>query len=241
MKILNLLPILFILASCQQADDISEAVKTDEVKSEIAPPKAIKIVKSAITSSNDFSMIVDQPYDIIESTETCNEPIVMEFFAYQCPHCYTLEKFAEEWKTKNAGKVKFQAIPTHLGHKEFGAFLIVHQAAKNLNLLDQAIPMLFKRLHEDKKSFSSPEEAVEFLVSVGANKEEAEKTINNDEKIKTGMDENFRLLTQYKIAGVPTILVNHRYQFNVTKAGGYEKVFKVVEETLKLPSNCSSQ
>jgi len=49
------------------------------------------------------------------------------------------------------------------------------------------------------------------------------------------------LLAKYKIAGVPTILVNHRYKFDVTKAGGYDKVFEVVDQTLAMPSNCSGK
>ncbi len=242
MKSLKLFPFLFLLASCQQANDNKTSSDVNAASpSKAIPSAAIKTTENAAAPLSNFSVIVDQPYDIVESNEACSEPVVMEFFAYQCPHCYKLEKHAEQWKKKNAGKIKFQSVPTHLGHKEFGAFLIVHQAAKSLNILDKAIPMLFKRLHEEKKAFSSPEEAVEFLVSAGANKEEAEKTINDNEKIKSGMDENFRLLAQYKISGVPTILVNHRYQFDVTKAGGYDNVFEIVDETLLLPSNCSSK
>ena len=237
MKILTFLPLLFVLFACQQTDDSKNINANAKVDSN-TPITTHKKINSPIAAPNNFSVMVDQPYDIVESDEACTEPVVIEFFAYQCPHCYTLEKHAEKWKSKNAGKVKFQSVPTHLGHKEFGVFLIVHQAAKNLNLLDKAIPMLFKRLHEDKKGFSSPEEAIAFLVSIGANEEAAKKAIEDDKAIKVGMDENFRLLAQYKIAGVPTILVNHRYQFDVTKAGGYDKVFEVVEETLKLPSSC---
>lgn len=229
---------LILLSACQPNDN---SKKTIDVKTETKNTQLtdVKPTLKPENKSKDFSVLVDQPYDVIESDEACSDPVVLEFFAYQCPHCYKLEEFAEKWKKSKESNIKFQAVPTHLGHEQFGSFLIVHQAAKNLGLLEYAIPGLFKRLHEEKKAFSSPQEAVEFLVSIGATKDDAEKAINDNDKIKDGMDKNFALLAKYKIAGVPTMIVNHRYQFDVTKAGGYDKVFKVVEETLKLPSNCS--
>lgn len=227
MRIFCIFTVLLALLACQPDQNESKEPVASEAPSKDLPAK--------------FSMLLEQPYDIIESDEVCTEPVVIEFFAYHCPHCLKLEKFAQAWKKKNAGKVKFLTVPTHLGHQEFGPFLIVHQAAKDLGILEKATAMLFKRFHEDKKSFTSPEEAIAFLVSAGADETQAKKAITDEETTKTGLDENFRLLAKYKISSVPTILVNHRYQFDVTKAGGYEKVFEIVEETLKLPSNCSTK
>jgi len=233
-KLLSLFTLILFLSACQPAEkETKTATDTSDStakKEETTPSPAAEV-----------SPLIEQPYDIVESDITCEEPVVIEFFAYQCPHCYKLESFAEAWKKKNQGKVKFQAVPTHLGHQEFGSFLIVHQTAKNLGILDKAMPALFKRLHEDKKTFASQDEAIAFLVALGASEDAVKTAISNEEKIKTGIDENFLLMQKYKISGVPTILVNHQYQFNVTKAGGYDKVFEVVEETLKLPSNCPSK
>ena len=94
------------------------------------------------------------------------------------------------------------------------------------------------RIHDEKRGFTSQDDAIDLLVANGADREVAVATLANEETMKTALDANFKLLSKYKIAGVPTMLVNHKYQFDVTKAGGYEKVFEVVEETLKLPSNC---
>lgn len=229
---------LISITSCGQSTDsdvpkpIESSYKTDK-EAKLADSKAIE------SQSTDFSLLKDEPFTRIESDETCEAPVVMEFFAYQCPACYRLEAEAKKWKEANQGKVNFVAIPTNLGREEFGSFLIVHHASDLLGLLDKATPALFDRLHNQKKGFTSPDDAISFLVSLGANQEEAKMAIESDEKIKTAIDESFRLLSKYKITGVPTIIVNHKYQFNVTKAGGYDKVFEVVNQTLKLDSNCS--
>ncbi len=241
MRILTLFALLLSLSACQDNQSPTTTAETtnessaDQSNSTDNEPSQ----ESDTSKDHDFSLLADLPYEIIESDEVCESPVVMEFFAYQCPHCNTLEKFAAEWKSSNNGKVRFQPVPTHLGHQQFGSFLIIHHAAEKLGLLKTATPALFDRIHVDKKGFTSQDEAVQFLISLGVSEQEAKSTLEDEELIKTAIDEDFRLLSKYKVSGVPTILVNHRYKFNVTQAGGYESVFKLVDETLALPSNCS--
>ncbi len=253
MRIISIFTLILSLSACQQAtDDTATSKKVDKKvtaseinKNQSATEVVTKTEKSNAkadsTEAKDFSLLTEQPYDIIESDEACTAPIVIEFFAYQCPHCYKLEKFVDAWKKQNTGKVQFRSVPTDLGRKEFSSFLIVHHSAEKLGLLDSAIPALFNRLHEQKKAFASLDEAVSFLISLGASEQDAKKTIEDQEAIKAAIGEDFRLLSKYQVTGVPAILVNHRYKFDVTKAGGYDKVFEVVEETLKLPSGCTGK
>ncbi len=245
MKLTRIALLALFLSACQPATD--EQSKSKEAEKPVAA-KAEKSEDSHqhkedhdhqhqnIARSDD-----GLPYEVIDSDEACEQPIVIEFFAYQCPHCYKLEKHVQEWKAKNAGKVKFVAIPTHLGNQQFGAFLIVHQAANVLGILDKAMPKMFSRLHEEQKGFSSEDEAAEFLASLGVSKEDALTALQDQENAKNVLDDNFRLLAKYKVAGVPTLLVNHKYKFDVTSAGGYEQVFEVVDQTLALPSNCGNK
>ncbi len=245
MRIISIVALILSLMACQQSEDQSQTPEKTEKEVVAKTPTPTKTNETLPADKSevkkDFSLLTELPYDTIESDEVCTAPVVIEFFAYQCPHCYTLETFAAAWKKQNAGKIQFRPVPTDLGNKAFGSFLIVHQAAKKLGLLDLAMPALFNRLHEQKKAFSSPDDALEFLVSLGASQQDAKKTLDDQEAMKAAIAEDYRLLSKYKIAGVPTILVNHRYQFNVTKAGGYDNVFKVVEETLKLSSSCTEQ
>jgi len=231
-----LLPLIagaLLLSACQPSNDAVNATSKEQ--------KAESALVESKAAGNDFSLLVDQPYDVIESDETCEEPIVIEFFAYQCPHCYKLQEHLLAWKEKNQGKVKFKAIPTHLGHQEFSSFLIVHQAAVQLGILEKAMPKMFTRLHEEKKGFASQDEVVSFFTSLGVAEDRARATIQDGKTIQGEIDKGFEMLAKYKISGVPTILVNYKYQFNVTKAGGYDKVFDIVDETLKLPSSCSTK
>ena len=243
MRIFLVIFLLFTIAACQQEDTSSNSKTSPEATASEANKASEIDPHAGHDHSNDsdplLSPLLDLPYDVIESDTECAEPIVMEFFAYQCPACYKLEEYADKWKKQNNGKIKFEGIPTHLGNQQFGSFLIVHQAAKTLGILDKFTPMAFHRIHVERQAFASQEDAVSFLVSAGADEEKAVEAISDEESIKNAMDTNFRLLAKYKITSVPTILVNHKYMFNASKAGGSDKVFDVVNETLKLPSNCN--
>ncbi len=243
MKKITLLILFLFLTACQPETEKenNSSAKTSEAATQEAAQTHQQDEHAGHDhqATSDFSLVPKQPYETLETDEACSEPEVMEFFAYQCPHCYKLEPFTEKWKSGAGKDIKFVSVPTHLGHKEFGPFLIVHQTAVGLGMLDKVTPKLFERIHKYKKGFASQADAVNFLVSAGADEAEALKEIQSGEKIKAAMEENFKLLAQYKITGVPTIVVNKKYMLNITSAGGNDKVFDLVEEVLKLPSNCS--
>ncbi len=231
--------------ACQQAADdrqTSQPTENSAVTETITTSKISQPTPNIAPKTEEkFSLLLELPYDTVESDEVCTAPVVIEFFAYQCPHCYKLEEFAANWRKNNAGKIQFRPIPTDLGNKKFGSFLIVHHAAEKIGMIEVVIPALFERLHEQKKGFSSLDDAIAFLVSLGASEQDAKQAIEDQKAIEKAVKEDFRLLSKYKISGVPTVLVNHHYQFSVTKAGGYDKVFEVVDETLKLTSHCSKK
>lgn len=244
MKLIRLALVLLLTTGCEQTANSS--TDTSAANANTASEISSESNDASAKESHDHdhaqgTPLVGLPYDIVESETTCNEPVVMEFFAYHCPHCYKLEPYAKKWKEKNAGKVKFRGVPTHLGRQEFGSFLILHHAAKALGVLDKAAPLLFEQIHTLKKNFASKDEAIGLLVKAGASLDAATKAVDDQASVNKAVDADFKLMAQYKIASVPTILVNHKYQFNVTQAGGYDKVFDMVDETLALPSECNKK
>lgn len=185
-----------------------------------------------------------QKYQVVDQNFECEEPVVIEFFAYHCPHCYNLEPSAEKWRAKvadNGGKVKFISVPTTLGHQQYGSMLLVHHAAKLLGVLEKTQHALFKRLHEEKKLFASPEEAAQFLIAQGADKDKALEILNDQKLMSDSIEKDFEYLRKYKVSSVPQVLVNHKYMTNITAAGGHDEVFNVVDEVLNLEHNCVKQ
>lgn len=198
-------------------------------------------IVSIFTSSISANALFAQ-YKVLDINSQCKEPSVKEFFAYQCPHCLQLERYLYQWKTSNETiKQAFEAIPTDLGKRDMGSYIYVHNAAKKLGILPKAQALMFKRYHEDKQTFKSKNEALEFLVAVGAKKEEAIKALDDSGYINDQNQNYMALLKRYKISSVPTIVVNDRYYIDVKSAGGFDKVTKVIEETMKLTEHCQQE
>lgn len=179
------------------------------------------------------------PYRELENPQNCEQPVVVEFFAYQCPHCYNLEPEAEKWRAKNAGKVKFLSIPTHLGRQEFGSLLLVHHAANKMGVLDKVQHALFERVHKEQKLFESPDQAVDFLVKhASVDRTKALEIINDQKSMGDAIQADFSMMAHYKITHVPQIMVNHKYITDITSAGGKEQVFELVDDLLEKEHSC---
>lgn len=182
------------------------------------------------------------PYRELENPQACEQPVVVEFFAYQCPHCYNLEPAAEKWRAKNAGKVKFVSVPTHLGRQEFGSLLLVHHAANKLGVLDKVQHALFERVHKEQKLFTSPDEAADFMAKHGGvDRAEALAAINDQKAMGDTIQADFAMMSHYKITHVPQVMVNNKYITDITSAGGRDEVFALVDELLQKEHNCKPQ
>ena len=179
-------------------------------------------------------------YQDVEPKDSCEKPIVMEFFAYQCPHCYSLEPEVKKWLATKSDDVEFITIPTDLGQEQYVPFLMTHYAADKLGILDKIKPMLFKMVHEDKKLIQGVDVAIELLVSAGVTKELAETTIKDQEFLKSVFTKNITLMQNYRVSSVPTILVNYQYKTDVPTVNGRENLFPTVDRLLSFEAKCKN-
>ena len=249
----------FLLLACQQeekqeAKKVEKTEKVASVKVDVVEPESIEAKTEETTTehkngSNDGHghphldippVVTGEKYRVVEPQMKCEKPVVIEFYAYHCPHCYNLEPEAEAWRKKNADKVEFITVPTHLGHERLGVLLLAHHAAKKLNILEKTQHALFKRFHEEKKLFGSQDELAQFLADQGADLEKAKQVLADQASIGKAIEADFEILNKYKITSVPQVLVNHRYMTDSKIAGGHENVFKVVDEVLQLESSCGN-
>jgi len=256
----------FFVTACQQDDKQAEnqpSAKTEQVETktsesvEVQTPAKVEAAKEVVAESkpviqkeasheghdhsNAESNTTGEKYRVVEPQMECEVPVVYEFFAYHCPHCYNLEPAAEAWRKKNAGKVKFVPVPTHLGNMQMGSLLLVHHAADKLGILEKTQHALFERFHKERKLFASPEEAAEFLVKQGAKLEDATAVLADQAAIEEALKADYEKLRNYKITSVPQILVNHRYMTSITMAGGTKETFEVVDQLLALEHNCKAK
>lgn len=227
---------LFVLMACQQEAD-SSSVSHSPIK-----PAAASAAESDIplkVASSKPLVTVDDKFEEVDEKRECSKPTVIEFYAYHCPHCYSLQAASIAWKEKNKDKVDFLSIPSDLGAQQFGIVIVLHHVAKSLGISEAVKQALFERINVQKKLFGSEQEAADFLVANGADKDKVKDAMHDQKVLEASIQKDWELLKDYKVTSVPRILVNYKYMTNPKMAGGHEQTFQVVDELLKKPSNCN--
>ncbi|NVJ61784.1 MAG: thiol:disulfide interchange protein DsbA/DsbL [Gammaproteobacteria bacterium] len=254
MRFILILSVCLVLLACESGSNTDNEPKSDQTKA-TQDASAGKKDEAQVQASGEEQSGHDQdghdheghahsqtsadgkPYKEVEPKDSCVKPTVIEFFAYQCPHCYKVESYAAEWKKNNADKVDFITVPTELGREEYVPFVLSHHAAKKLGVLDKVKPILFAVIHEKKKI----ETFFDVFEEAGVSREDAEAAMKDFESLRTAMESNYQLMMRYKVTGVPSFLVNYQYMTDISMAGGYDKVMPTVDEMLKQPNSCSTE
>ena len=150
---------------------------------------------------------------------------VVEVFWYGCGHCAQFESTLNPWVEKLPADVKFVRIPVLFGGlwNVHGQMFITLEAMKVEHQVRDAV---FNSIHKEGKKLTTPEEMAEFLAGQGIDQDAFLKTYNSF-GVKGQMEKAKKLAMAYQISGVPVMIVNGKYRFDLGSAGGPEAALKV--------------
>ena len=156
---------------------------------------------------------------------------VVELFWYGCPHCYQFEPTLTPWAEKLPEDVNFVRIPAMFGGlwNVHGQLFITLESMKVEHQVHKAV---FDAIHKEGKKLATPEEMAEFLAGQGVDKDAFLKAYNSF-AVKGQMEKAKKLAMAYQITGVPTLVVNGKYRFDISSSGGPEQTLKVAEHLIE--------
>jgi len=156
---------------------------------------------------------------------------VVELFWYGCPHCYQLEPVVDQWLANMPDDVEFVRMPAIVG-PPWELLAKAYYTAEFLGVMDKMHLALFDYLHKDKKKITNEAALQSFFVEQGVSREDFKNTYTS---FAVAMKvSNARLMTKrYGITGVPTIIVNGKYNTSGSLAGSNENIIKVVDYLVK--------
>lgn len=155
---------------------------------------------------------------------------VVELFWYGCPHCYQLEPTIQPWAAKLPEDVNFVRIPAMFGGvwNVHGQMFLTLEAMGVEAKVHEAI---FSAIHREGKKLATPEEMAEFLAGQGIDKDKFLSTFNSF-AIKGQMEKAKKLAMAYQITGVPVLVVNGKYRFDLGTAGGPGGAIQVADHLI---------
>ncbi|AKX47197.1 thiol:disulfide interchange protein [Thiopseudomonas alkaliphila] len=152
---------------------------------------------------------------------------VVELFWYGCPHCYQLEPTLNPWVEQLPEDVNFVKMPAMFG----GAWDVHGQLFYTLQALkvEQKVhDRVFDALHNKKQRLANAKEIASFLEADGIDQDTFNKTWNSF-GVKSQMEKARQQAMAYQVQGVPALVINGKYRFDIGMAGGLTETTELAD------------
>jgi thiol:disulfide interchange protein DsbA len=158
-----------------------------------------------------------------QATASADKIEVVELFWYGCP----LEPVIGNWLKNKPDDVEFVRMPAIVG-PPWELLAKAYYTAEFLGVMDTMHYALFDAIHKDKKKVVNEAAVQAIFEAQGVSSEEFRNTFNSFAvAVKVN---NAKMMTKrYAISGVPTIIINGKYNTSGSLAGSNENILKVVD------------
>ncbi len=153
---------------------------------------------------------------------------VAEIFWYGCPHCYTFDPYLENWRKNLPDDVSFVRIPA-----VWNSVLQIHArafyTAEALDVVAELHSPIFREIHNNQNSLDSQEALAEFFGQYGV-EADAFNAAYESFAVNTKLNRADELSRRYRIASVPTVVINGKYTTDAGMAGGYDELIDLIDD-----------
>jgi protein dithiol oxidoreductase (disulfide-forming) len=135
---------------------------------------------------------------------------VIEFFMYHCPHCNALEPQLEQWVKKQGDNIHFKRV--HLpssGANDPEAHLYLTLEA--MGKAEEFQPKVFKAWHVDHLRLNTDAAIIDWVSKNGIDRNKF-LDVWNSFGVTTKLHRLPQITTDYKVDGVPTVIIDGKYQ-----------------------------
>jgi thiol:disulfide interchange protein DsbA len=170
----------------------------------------------------------------VQPSDTPNKVEVLEFFAYACPHCATMEPMVDKWSKTLPENVVLRRVPVafNAGMADLQRLYYVLESLDRLDLH----PKVFNALHNERQRLFDSAAIGAWLAKQGIDKQQYEaaaKSFGVTSKVARAKE----LERAYDIQGTPTLGIGGKYTTSPSMTGTYEGTItqaqKLLDEVLK--------
>jgi thiol:disulfide interchange protein DsbA len=156
---------------------------------------------------------------------------VVEFFWYECGHCYSFEPHLEAWLKKLPKDVEFRRIPAIWNNQMVGAARVFY-TLEAMGELERLHRPLFDAIHKDRLRITNERQLLDWLERQKvdlAKFSAASKSFAVESRLKRGLE----VWQASKADGVPTMMVNGRYLVTADLAKGEGRMLAIVDSLIE--------
>ena len=156
---------------------------------------------------------------------------VVEFFWYECPHCYALEPYLERWTKKLPADVEFRRIPATFNER-WVISARVYYALEAMGLVDKLHRPLLDAIHKDRLRITDERQLTEWLQSKGVDVAKFSSTLKSF-AVESRLKRAQGLVVGSKIDGVPALMVNGQYVVPAGAGGSEERMLAIADSLIE--------
>jgi thiol:disulfide interchange protein DsbA len=157
---------------------------------------------NAPTEGVEYLRVPAQPTDSGKKVE------VLEFFWYNCPHCYAFEPGLADWSKKHADKIVLKRVP--VGFRDnFVPQQKLYYALEAMNRLDLH-RVVFDAIHRDRMKLNTEAEIMAFIGKQDIDQKKFNETFASF-TVQSKVARVRQLQEAFVIDGVPTVVIDGQY------------------------------
>jgi len=229
-----------VVSGMDVLDQLSTVATQDIPRFKNVPVEDIFVLSAAVTkgqsllatplTQNIDTYIAGKHYiELTEPVETkaFNAVEVVEVFSYGCQHCYSFEKVLTPWAENLQADVQFSKSPAIWN----GLMRLFAHTFYTIEKQPQAKDLhqkIFDEIVIDGRPLLSEVMIGKFFAENGVDEQAFAETFDSKAVVRQVADAETRV-KQYKIEGIPAMIVNGKYRVSLATAGGPSEMLKVVD------------
>lgn len=156
---------------------------------------------------------------------------VIEFFWYGCPHCNDLHPYLSRWLENKPADVAFRFVPAILrnnwvpGAKTF-------YAMESLGLTQTLHDKVYHAIHREKTDLSKEATLFDWVGKQGIERDEFVSAYNSF-TVQNQVNRSAKMIRQYKLTGVPALVVDGRYVTSGKASGTLQDTISVLNQLIE--------
>lgn len=152
---------------------------------------------------------------------------VVEFFWYECPHCYAFDPSLEAWVKKLPADVAFRRVPVGFTARHVATQKMFY-ALENMGVLEGLHKKIFAAIHQQNQRLTTESDMLAFVKANGVDGDKFSEQFRSFQ-VATQSTKAKQLTDAYKIDGVPALGIQGRFYTSGALAGSHERALAVAD------------
>ena len=169
-------------------------------------------------------------YEIVDNPTTVRDPSkieVTEVFWFGCNHCYALEPYIARWKKDVPDDVAFIKSPA-TWNEMLKTHANIYYTAKALGIEQQFVPAAFNTIQNEGRMLTGNTELEYYFRGFDIDRNKY-KAVSTSFGVRNAVEQADKKMKQWKVTGVPSLIVNGKYKVSASRAVRTDQLFDVVD------------